>query len=92
MSAPGSVAAQVALLFMLERYERGERLVTWFPALTFLGPEADRRHDALLKAAINCGFRMGHESLSILDWSQRRAALIRRVMPNHAHEAQRRAA
>lgn len=94
MTARGSTADQVALLFMLARYERAERLVAWFPHLLDLAKEADRRHEALLLAALNCGFEPGRKDghLSTLQWSRKRAELIRQMLPNNVSEAQRRAA
>jgi hypothetical protein len=94
MSAPGSIAAQIGLLFMLERYERAERLVSWFPRLPELGREADLRHQHLFAAALQCGFDPAwkHGHLSCLEWSRRRAETIRRVLPTHTADAEQRAA
>lgn len=94
MNAPGSTAAQVALLFMLSRYERLQRIADWFPNVECAWKDAGRAHDDLLRAALLCGFAPGRADshLSTLEWCQRRAELICRTLPNNAADAQRRAA
>jgi len=89
--APGSAAAQVGLLASYERYQRAANLSRWFPSIKCLWEEEGRRHDAMLKAALLCGFAPGREDshLSTLAWVQRRVGLIERALPNHVAEAMR---
>jgi len=91
--APGSAAAQTALVAMYKRYQRAANLSRWFPSIPCLWEEEGRRHDAMLKAALLCGFAPGREDshLSTLAWVQRRVGLIERALPNHVAEAMREA-
>jgi hypothetical protein len=86
--APGSLAAQFNLLVDLALYQRAEKLSAMFPAVTPLWEAADRRHDALLKTALLCGFRPGsdHWRLSTEQWAEARAVTIRANLPNHVEQ------
>lgn len=94
MSAPGSMADQTALLFALARYDRAERLAAWFPGVSELGRAADSLHADLLMRALDAGFEPGRGDghLTTLEWSRKRADLIRKNCPAHVAEAQQRAA
>lgn len=89
VAAPGSAAAQIGLVAMYERYVSQERLANLFPSIECIWREADRRHDDMLRAALNCGYAPGREDshLSTLAWVQRRVGLIERAMPAHVAEA-----
>lgn len=91
MIAPGSAAAQVALLASYERYVRAEQLCEWFPGIKELGIEADRRHEPMFKAALLCGFdpAWSHAHLSCLTWTERRVRVIETALSNHVREYRR---
>lgn len=94
MSAPGSMADQTALLFMLARFERMEFLAKLFDEVPNLQRDADRQYICLLGAAMRCGYEphARHWDVLCIDWSRQRANAIRASFPNHVAEAERRRA
>jgi hypothetical protein len=93
VNAPGSAAAQVALVTAYAEYIGAAELHRTLGGV-WLGVEADRTHADLLLAAMRCGFDPAgvHRHVSCLDWAGRRVRLIAKIMPNHVADAARRAA
>lgn len=91
MTAPGSAAAQVGLLSCHARYVRAEQLCEWFPGISDLSQEADRRHQQMFAAALLCGWDPAwrHAHLSCLMWVERRVRLINATLPNHVAETRK---
>lgn len=94
MTALGSMADQVSLLFMLARFERMESLAKLFDEVPALQTASDRQYICLLRAAMRCGFEphARHWDVTCLDWSREKAAVIRATFPANVAEAERRRA
>lgn len=85
----GCVQSQVSLVRALEAWEAAERAALMFPSVSDQQTKADRLHAALARLCFACGYQPGrqHMNLSVVDFARQRAAVIRRVFPNHLKAA-----
>lgn len=85
----GSLNAQISLLSTLEAYQSAETAAAMFPGFRAQEMKADQLHARLTSIALACGFEPGrdHRHLSVVEFAQQRAAVLRRVFPANVKEA-----
>lgn len=83
------VNGQIRLLSALANYERAEAAAALFPEATGQQIKADQLHAELTRIAFACGFAPGREdrNTSVVQWAQKRAAVLRRTFPMNIREA-----
>lgn len=85
----GSISNQLGLLSTLAAYESAERAAKLCPDVREQWAKADQLHARLTSICFACGFEPGgqHRNVSIVEFAHQRAAVLRRVFPNHCNEA-----
>lgn len=85
----GDINSQLSLLSTLTAYERAEQANVWFPGNRDQEAKSDQLFMRLTHAAFACGFEPAgfHRNLSVVEFCRQRAAVLRRVFPNHIQQA-----